>query len=93
MTQKLIEQDIFILIGLFTSTKMELPSIIKWIFWVRLKNQNLITLVKLKLIKIVYIFFHGKKASKLLDTSIFYKTHLEYYCWISEYNVPFDSIE
>ena len=56
-------------------------------------NKNLITLVKLKLIKIVYIFCHGKKASKLLDSSIFYKTHLKYYCWISEYNVPFDSIE
>lgn len=40
MTQKLIEQDIFTLIGLFTSTKMELPSIIKWIFWVHLKNQK-----------------------------------------------------
>ena len=42
MTQKLIEQDIFILIGLFTSTKMELPSIIKWILWVRLKKEILV---------------------------------------------------
>ena len=70
MTQKLIKQDIFILIGLFTSTKMELPSIIKWIFWVRLKKEILVFTIPKMQFSLLYLIENAtqEKITKLFDS-------------------------